>query len=75
MPTRRTIPRLEALAYAVRSLWGFHVIYGGAGHRDMGMGRSHDIWLVLLISFSNYFSHMALLLYAPEAGLKELWAA
>ena len=29
MPTRQTVPRLEALVYAVRSLWGFHVIYGG----------------------------------------------
>ena len=26
MPTRQTVPRL---AYAVRSLWGFHVVYGG----------------------------------------------
>ena len=38
MPTRRTVPRLEALAYAVRSLWGSHVIYGGAGHEEDGNG-------------------------------------
>ena len=38
MPTRQTVPRLEALAYAVRSLWGFHVIYGGAGHGKYGNG-------------------------------------
>ena len=38
MPTRRTVPRLEVLAYAVRSLWGFHVIYGGAGHGKHGDG-------------------------------------
>ena len=29
MPIRQTVPRLEALAYAVRSLWSFHVIYSG----------------------------------------------
>ena len=38
MPTRQTVPRLEALAYAVRSLWGFHVIYGGASHEEHGDG-------------------------------------
>ena len=38
MPTRQTVPRLEALAYAVRSLWGFHVIYGGACHGEHGDG-------------------------------------
>ena len=38
MPTRRTVPCLEVLAYAVRSLWDFHVIYGGAGHGKHGDG-------------------------------------
>ena len=38
MTARRTVPRLEAFAYAVRSLWGFHVIYGGAGHGKLGGG-------------------------------------
>ena len=38
MTTRQTVPRLEAFAYAVRSLWGFHAIYGGAGHGKLGDG-------------------------------------
>ena len=36
MTTRRTVPRLEAFAYAVRSLWVFHVIYDGTGHGKLG---------------------------------------
>ena len=44
MTTRRTVPRLEAFAYAVRSLWGFHVIYGETGHGNLEMDRSHDIY-------------------------------
>ena len=43
MSTRRTVPRLEVLAYAVRSLWVFHVIYGGLVTGSMEMDRSHDI--------------------------------
>ena len=42
MTARRTVPRLEAFAYAVRSLWGFHVIYGETGHGNLEMDRSHD---------------------------------
>ena len=38
MPTRQTVLRLEAFAYAVRSLWDFHVIYGEAGHGKDGNG-------------------------------------
>ena len=49
MSARRTIPRLETLAYAVRSLWGshvicggFHVIYDGLVTGDIEVGQSHD---------------------------------
>ena len=42
MTARRTVPRLEAFAYAVRSLWGFYVIYGETGHGNLEMDRSHD---------------------------------
>ena len=42
MTARRTVSRLEAFAYAVRSLWGFHVIYGETGHGNLEMDRSHD---------------------------------
>ena len=42
MTVRRTVPRLKAFAYAVRSLWGFHVIYGETGHGNLEMDRSHD---------------------------------
>ena len=42
MTARRTVPRLEAFAYAVRSLWGFHVIYGETGHGNLERDRSHD---------------------------------
>ena len=38
MTARQTVPRLEAFAYAVRSLWSFHVIYSGAGHGELGDG-------------------------------------
>ena len=38
MTTRRTVPRLKAFGYAVRSLWGFHVIYDGTGHGKLGNG-------------------------------------
>ena len=38
MTARQTVPRLEAFAYAVRSLWDFHVIYGEAGHGKLGDG-------------------------------------
>ena len=37
----QTVPRLEA-AYTMRSLWGFHVIYGETGHRNLEMDWSHD---------------------------------
>ena len=43
------IPRLETLAYAVRSLWGshvicgeFHVTYNGLVTGDIEVGQSHD---------------------------------
>ena len=42
MSARRTVPRLETLAYAVRSLWGSHVICGGLVTGDIGVGQSHD---------------------------------
>ena len=42
MTARRTVPRLKAFAYAVRSLWGFHVIYGETGHGNLEMDSSHD---------------------------------
>ena len=45
MTARRTVPRLKAFAYAVRSLWGFHVIYGETGHGNLEMDRSHDTYL------------------------------
>ena len=38
MTARQTVPRLKAFAYAVRSLWGFHVIYDGTGHGKLGDG-------------------------------------
>ena len=38
MTARQTVPCLEAFAYAVRSLWDFHVIYGGTGHGKLGDG-------------------------------------
>ena len=43
---RQTVPRLKAFAYAVSSLWGFHMIYGGAGHRK----RISHITLYLIIN-------------------------
>ena len=42
MTARQTVPRLKAFAYAVRSLWGFYVIYGETGHRNLEMDWSHD---------------------------------
>ena len=42
MIARQTIPCLEAFAYAVRSLWGFHVIYSETGHGNLEMDWSHD---------------------------------
>ena len=45
MTARQIVPRLEAFAYAMRSLWGFHVIYviyGENGHGNLEMDRSHD---------------------------------
>ena len=43
MTVRQTVPRLKAFAYAVRSLWGFHVIYGKTGHGNLEIDLSHDI--------------------------------
>ena len=55
MSARRTIPRLETLAYAVRSLWsshvicgGFHVIYDGLVTGDIEVGQSHDRLVIFL---------------------------
>ena len=42
MTARQTVPRLEAFAYVVRSLWGFHFIYGETGHENLEMDWSHD---------------------------------
>ena len=42
MTARRTVPRLKAFAYTVRSLWGFHVIYGETGPGNLEMDWSHD---------------------------------
>ena len=50
MTARQTVPRVEAFAYAVRSLWGFHVIYGETGHGNLEMDRSHDRFLPLALS-------------------------
>ena len=47
MTARQTVPRLEAFAYAVRSLWGFHMIYGETGHGNLEMDRSHDSRLII----------------------------
>ena len=49
MTARQTVPRLEAFAYAVRSLWGFHVIYGETGHGNLEMDRSHDTYSICLV--------------------------
>ena len=42
MTARQTVPRLKAFVYAVRSLWGFHVIYGETGHGNWKTDWSHD---------------------------------
>ena len=42
MTARQTIPRLDAFTYAVRSVWGFQVIYGETGHGNLEMDWSHD---------------------------------
>ena len=42
MTARQTVPRLKAFAFAVRSLWDFHMIYGETGHGNLEMDRSHD---------------------------------
>ena len=42
MTARQTVPRLKAFAYAVRFLWGFHVIYSETGHRNLEMDWTHD---------------------------------
>ena len=42
MTVRQTVSCLEAFAYAVRSLWGFHVIYGETSHGNLEMDWSHD---------------------------------
>ena len=61
MPTRQTVPRLEALGYVVRSLWGFHVIYGS--HGEYGNGQSHDknTILILLVHVTMINSFLTLL--------------
>ena len=38
MTARQTVPRLKDFAYAVKSLSGFHMIYGEAGPRKLGDG-------------------------------------
>ena len=60
MSAGRTVPRLETLAYAVRSLWGSHVICGGVStrptvdwSRDIGVGRSHDISSQIVMHYAN----------------------
>ena len=50
MTARQTVPRLEAFDYAVRSLWGFHVIYGETGHGNLETDRSHDSMYIYLAS-------------------------
>ena len=61
MTARRTVPRLEAFAYAVRSLWGFHVIYGETGHGNLEMDRSHDTRAFILNTYVSYLkSHCKL---------------
>ena len=42
MTARQTVPRLEAFAYAMRSLSGFHVIYGETSHGNLEVDWSHD---------------------------------
>ena len=42
MTARQTVLRLEAFAYAVRFLWGFHVIYSKTGHENLKMDWSYD---------------------------------
>ena len=45
MTARQTASRLKTFAYAVRSLWGFHVIYviyDEICHVNLEMDRSHD---------------------------------
>ena len=65
MTARQTVPRLEAFAYAVRSLWGFQVIYGETGHGNLEMDRSHDTYLMSLkcqplLRFLFQYWHMIL---------------
>ena len=48
MTARRTVPRLEAFAYAVRSLWGFQVIYGETGHGNLEMDDTMTIIVTCL---------------------------
>ena len=37
MTAKQIVPCLEAFVYAVGSLWGFHVIYGETGHKNLEM--------------------------------------
>ena len=48
MTARQTVHRLEAFAYTVKSLWGFHMIYSKTGHGNLEMDRLHDNNLLLL---------------------------
>ena len=42
MTVRQTVSHLKAFVYAIKSLWGFHMIYGETGHGNLETDQSHD---------------------------------